>query len=208
MTFKYPDAVVQVFAKAPVAGEVNTRLIPDIGEAAATELQKELIVKRLENLNNNNLCSTQLWCAPDTSHAFFQDCKQQYDIELYQQQGTDLGERMSSAIEQGLENFKRVVLIGTDAPSLTVDHIEQAIKQLDGHDVVIGPAEDGGYVLVGMSRCCGKVFRSVPWGSDVVLEVTRDKIKEYNLISFELEPCWDIDRVEDYWRYKNAGDLC
>ncbi|MCW8830831.1 MAG: DUF2064 domain-containing protein, partial [Gammaproteobacteria bacterium] len=89
-----------------------------------------------------------------------------------------------------------------------VDHIEQAIKQLDGHDVVIGPAEDGGYVLVGMSRCCGKVFRSVPWGSDVVLEVTRDKIKEYNLISFELEPCWDIDRVEDYWRYKNAGDLC
>ncbi|MDH5388163.1 MAG: TIGR04282 family arsenosugar biosynthesis glycosyltransferase [Gammaproteobacteria bacterium] len=199
---KRKDTVVLVFAKAPIAGEVNTRLIPDIGVEAATELQAELIHSRLENLQKNNLYTTQLWCAPDVTHDFFQSCRAQYDIELFAQQGADLGERMSSAIKLSLETFKRVVLIGTDAPSLTVDQIENAINKLSNNDIVIAPAEDGGYVLVGMSRHCDAVFQSVPWGSDAVLETTRDKIIRNNLTSYELETCWDIDRVEDYWRYK------
>lgn len=202
MTFKYSDAVVLVFAKAPVAGKVNTRLIPDIGIEAATELQRELIVNRLQCLQSEELCTTQLWCAPDITHAFYQDCKQQYEVELYQQQGDDLGERMSSAIKKSLKNFRRVVLIGTDAPSLTTEHINTAIDKLKDNDVVIGPAEDGGYVLIGMSRHYDEVFRSVPWGSDAVLEVTRENIRENNLSNFELEASWDIDRYEDYYRYK------
>jgi len=208
MTFKYPDIVVLVFAKAPVAGEVNTRLIPDIGVEAATQLQAELIHSRLKNLQERNLCVTQLWCAPDQSHDFFQHCKKQYAIELFKQQGSDLGERMSSAIQQSLQTFKRVVLIGTDAPSLTVGQIEIAINKLgEANDVVIAPAEDGGYVLIGMSRHCDDVFQSVPWGSDAVLKTTREKIVRNNLTSFELETCWDIDRVEDYWRYREYANL-
>lgn len=201
--FKYPDAVVLVFAKAPVAGKVNTRLIPDIGIDAATELQSELIQSRLKNLQDKKLCATQLWCAPNLTHDFFQDCKQQYSIELYEQQGADLGERMSSAIEKSLKNFKRVVLIGTDAPSLTSEHINSAIEQLGNNDVVIGPAEDGGYVLIAMSKQCDKVFHSVEWGSDAVLKSTRANIKKNDLSFFELDSLWDIDRVEDYLRYKN-----
>lgn len=200
--FKYKDAVVLVFAKAPVIGEVNTRLIPDIGVNAATQLQAELIHSRLENFNKNNLCKVELWCSPDSNHDFFQACQKQYDVALFDQQGNDLGERMSQSIKESLQRFKRVVLIGTDAPSLALEHIEQAIKQLGDHDVVIGPAEDGGYVLIGMSRHCDEVFQSVEWGSDTVLEDTRENIMNNNLTSFELEPCWDIDRVEDYLRYK------
>jgi rSAM/selenodomain-associated transferase 1 len=201
--FKYPDAVVLVFAKAPVAGEVNTRLIPDIGVESATDLQKELISSRLENLRSNNLCTTQLWCAPDATHEFFKKCQTQFNIELYQQSGDDLGARMSSAIEQSLKKVRRVVLIGTDAPSLTIEHIETALKQLANNDVVIGPADDGGYVLIGMSKHCDAVFQDVEWGTDEVLEVTRVKIKKNGLSCFELESCWDIDRVGDYQRYKN-----
>ena len=200
--YKYLDAVVLVFAKAPVAGEVNTRLIPDIGVEAATELQSELVHSRLRNLHQERLCETQLWCAPDIGHEFFQGCKKQYDVTLFAQRGDDLGARMSSAIKESLRNYKRVVLIGTDAPSLTSNHIEQSISKLADNDVVITPAEDGGYVLIGMSRHCHAVFQSVPWGTDRVLACTRENFKVNDLIYDELETCWDIDRVEDYWRYK------
>ena len=105
-------------------------------------------------------------------------------------------------IKESLQTFKRVVLIGTDAPSLTVEQIEVSIKQLTEHDIVIAPAEDGGYVLIGISRHCDDVFQLVPWGTDAVLNCTRDNIKANNLRCDELELCWDIDRVEDYKRYK------
>ncbi len=124
-------------------------------------------------------------------------------MTLHQQQGADLGERMAQAIKTNLRKFRRVVLIGTDAPSLSTEQIERAIKKLgEPNDIVITPAEDGGYVLIGMSRHCDAVFQSVPWGSDKVLAATRENVRLNNLTRFELEPCWDIDRVEDYWRYK------
>lgn len=201
--YKYSDAVVVIFAKAPVQDKVNTRLIPDIGVEAATNLQAELIHLRLKNLQEKNLCATQLWCAPDAVHEFFENCKKQYGVDLFVQYGEDLGERMSLAIKDSLRNYKRVVLIGTDAPSLTADHIEQAIQQLAVNDVVVGPADDGGYVLIGMSQHCHAIFQSIQWSNENVLAATREKIQQNSLSSYELESCWDIDRVEDYLRYKN-----
>ena len=202
MSFKYPDAVVLVFAKAPVAGEVNTRLIPDIGVEAATQLQADLIHSRMEDLQKNKLCEVELWCAPDSNSVFFQECRKQYDVALFDQQGDNLGLRMSLAIKQSLQRFNRVILIGTDAPSLTIDQIEIATNKLASNDVVYAPAEDGGYVLIGMSQHCHAIFQSVPWGTDQVLACTRENIEANNLISDELDTCWDIDRVEDYQRYK------
>lgn len=201
--FKYSDAVVLVFAKAPIAGEVNTRLIPDIGVDAATQLQVELIDLKLKGLQKNKLCEIELWCSPDSNHAFFKECKNKYGVTLFSQQGDDLGVRMSLAIKESLKRFKRVVLIGTDAPSLTLDQIEVAVKKLgEENDIVIVPAEDGGYVLIGMSQYCDGVFQLVPWGTDKVFSCTCENIKANNLVSSELDICWDIDRVEDYHRYK------
>lgn len=203
INFKYSDAVILVFAKAPILGEVNTRLIPDIGIDAATELQIELVHSRLKGLQEMKLCEVELWCSPDSSHIFFQECKNIYDIILCEQQGDDLGSRMSLAIKESLTKFKRVILIGTDAPSLTFDQIEVAINDLGkDNDVVIAPAEDGGYVLIGMSKHCDDIFQSVPWGTEKVLGCTRESIKKNKLIGSELKLCWDIDRVEDYRRYK------
>lgn len=205
MTFTYPDAVLLVFAKAPVAGTVNTRLIPDIGVEAATELQSELVHARLAALKTAELCEVQLWCVPDCQHDFFQHCKHRYEVTLHQQRGADLGERMAQAIKINLKKFNRVVLIGTDAPSLTTEQIELAIKKLgEDNEIVIAPAEDGGYVLIGMSQHCDAVFQAVEWGSDTVLDTTREHIIKNKLTHFELPTCWDIDRIEDYLRYKQT----
>ena len=111
---------------------------------------------------------------------------------------------LNFGIELGVFDKKRVILIGTDAPSLTTDHIETSITELNNNDMVLAPAEDGGYVLIGMSQHNHSIFQSINWGSDSVLEATRDKISKNKLTSYELESCWDIDRVEDYQRYKKS----
>lgn len=200
---KYPNTALLFFAKAPIPGEVNTRLIPDLGIEAATDLQAELIHSRLESLLQSNLCELQLWCSPDTHHDFFKNCKEQYSVQLYEQKGEDLGARMSNAIKAGLEEFKHVVLIGTDVPALDHNQIEEAIESLRSKDnIVLVPAEDGGYVLIGMNQHHKEVFLSVPWGTDRVLRKTRGNVIALGLKLNELDACWDIDCVEDYERYQ------
>jgi rSAM/selenodomain-associated transferase 1 len=200
---RYPDTVILVFAKAPIPGEVNTRLIPDIGVEVATALQSELIDSRLASLTQSGLCEIQLWCSPDSNHAFFLECCKKYNVHTYDQTGRDLGERMSHAIKISLEKYKHVILIGTDAPSLDNVLIEQAISTLrtDSKTVIV-PAEDGGYVLIGMSGHYQEIFLAVPWGTDRVMKKTRGNIIALGLKVNELSARWDIDRVEDYRRYK------
>lgn len=199
---KYPDTVLLVFAKAPIPGEVNTRLIPDLGVEAATSLQEELISSRLSSLSQKNLCELQLWCSPGTEHVFFKQCERRFGVQLFEQKGSDLGVRMSAAIKSSLEKFKHVVLIGTDAPALDVNHIEQAIESLHNrNEIVLVPAEDGGYVLIGMSQHCSEVFLSVPWGTERVLRKTRANVVALGLRLNELHLSWDIDCFEDYERY-------
>lgn len=199
---KYKDTALLVFAKAPIAGEVNTRLIPHIGVDKATALQKDLIHSRLKTFTESGLCHVQCWCSPDCDDDFFKDCHKTYDVDLFKQEGIDLGARMSSAIQQSLEKFKHVVLIGSDAPALGVDQLEKAINVLrDGDEIVLVPAEDGGYVLIGMNQHHAEIFLTVPWGSDRVLKKTRGNIIALGLKHHELDECWDIDRPDDYDRY-------
>lgn len=200
---KYTDTVLLVFAKAPISGEVNTRLVPHIGVEAATALQAELIEQRMQTFTAAALCEVQLWCSPDCEHDYFKHCGQQFGVRLMAQQGGDLGARMSHAFETTLGAFDNVILIGTDAPALGVDEVENAIQILkQGKDVVLVPAEDGGYVLVGMRKHNKHVFHAVSWGTESVLLQTRRNIIASGLKHAELEPCWDIDRAEDLQRYR------
>jgi len=198
----YPDTVILLFAKAPVEGIVNTRLIADIGVQAATQLQRDLIVQRLLMLTQANLCAVSLMCAPDVQDDFFVQCKKQYPVTLLQQSGADLGKRMLNGIRQALQQYRYCIVIGTDAPALDEVLISQAIERLKaGSEVVFVPAEDGGYVLVGLQKPYEFLFQGIRWGSAEVMQQSRSKLKK-NSISFnELATCWDIDRVEDYQRY-------
>jgi len=199
---KYTDTALLVFAKAPVLGEVNTRLIPHIGIEKATQLQEDLVHLRLKTFTEANLCHVQLWCSPDCNSDFFNECQDSYDVDLFKQEGIDLGARMSAAIKESLEDFKHVIVIGTDAPALDVIQIEEAITALrNSSKIVLVPAEDGGYVLIGMNQHHKEIFLTVPWGTDRVLRKTRGNIIALGLKYHELDECWDIDRPEDYDRY-------
>ncbi len=198
----YHDTVILLFAKAPVEGSVNTRLIPDIGVQAATKLQHDLIHQRLLMLTKADLSVVHLMCAPDTQDELFLQCNQQYPITLIQQSAGDIGIRMLNAVKAGLQHYKYCIVIGTDAPALNEDIIKQAIDVLKtGTEVVFVPAEDGGYVLVGLQQSYDFLFQGVSWGSAQVMQQSINKLKKNNVSYKKLASCWDIDRLEDYQRY-------
>jgi rSAM/selenodomain-associated transferase 1 len=198
----HPDCVILLYAKAPHKGKVNTRLIPDIGIDAATQLQDDLIHNRLAMLKSANLCDVRLMYSPDQTDDYFLQRKQQYHVALFQQQGDDLGERMYNGIDEALQHYSYCIVIGTDAPALDAELIRQAIDKLKAEvKVVLVPAEDGGYVLIGMSSAYFCLFDDIAWGSDKVLQQTINKLSANNIAYNKLPVCWDIDRLEDYQRY-------
>ena len=203
---KHNDTIILVFAKAPVEGNVNTRLIPDLGAQAATKLQEEFIDQRLSMLQQANLCAVTLMCAPDAHHECFVQCQQQYDVTLQQQTGDDLGERMLNGIEQSLRSYKYCIVIGTDAPALDATQITSAIESLhedksNNSHVVFVPAEDGGYVLIGLDKAHGFLFNNIRWGSDEVMQQSREALQKNNVNFTELAECWDVDSLKDYQRH-------
>ncbi len=197
------DSVILVFAKAPQPGRVNTRLIPAIGEPAATRLQHDLVHRRLSSLYGAKLCDVVLMCAPDTGHRFFQQCQRRYQVGLQAQQGRALGERLASGVRQALGAYRRVVVLGCDAPALPLSSIRFALERLrQGVDVVLGPAEDGGYVMLATRGDHPSLYRDIDWGTERVLAQTLAAIDEAGLQSHLTPPCWDIDRPADYRRYR------
>jgi len=200
---QFDHSVILLYAKAPVENKVNTRLIPDIGVQAATRLQHDLIHERLSLLTSAKLCDVRLMCAPDLHDDCFLQCEKQYPITLFGQSGDELGERMFNGIRDALKHYRYCIVIGTDAPSLDIKKINGVLEKLHtGSDVVIVPAEDGGYVLIAMRQAHEFLFQEISWGSAEVMQQTRNKLIEENVSFEELATCWDIDRLEDYQRYQ------
>jgi len=203
MTYKYPNAVLMIFCKAPIPGQVKTRLIPELTAKQAAELHIELSTKSLQRAIQNHLCPVQLWCSPTTDHVFFSESKAAYPLVLKQQLGTDLGERMHHAFCSALADYSHALLMGCDCPSLTEQDLEQALTALNKeNDVVLAPAEDGGYVLIGLNRPHPELFDNMPWGTAQVLGETRNRIERYKLRHHELSEQWDLDTPEDLERYR------
>jgi rSAM/selenodomain-associated transferase 1 len=196
-----------VFAKAPVARQVKTRLVPLLGPEGAAELHAALVRRALHTAIQSGVGAVELWCAPDASHPFFAACARESGVRLREQQGVDLGERMAHAFESTLCDNAALVLIGSDCPALTPRGVREAADALASHDAVIAPAEDGGYVLVGLSRPDPGIFFGIAWGGDKVMAETRRRLEETGIRWKELETLWDIDRPEDYARLAREGLL-
>lgn len=193
--------ILQIFAKAPIPGQVKTRLIPKLGPKGATNLHKQLVKHCLQKFNG--LFSIQLWCAPDEYHPFFQACQSEFSISLHRQQGADLGERMAYA----LASAAPAVLIGSDCPSLNAQNIHDAFSALQqGNPVVLAPAEDGGYVLIGMQQLVPEILIDMPWGESQVLTETRARLLKLGQHWQELPTQWDVDRAEDVERWYAMSD--
>ena len=203
--YKYPNTTILVFCKAPIAGTVKTRLMPHLNGQAAADIHIELSQRTLALLLKAQLCPIQLWCYPDKEHSFFNDCVVKYNVTLYEQKGSDLGERMLFAITHALQQSPRVLLLGCDSPSLIAKDLDLAISSLQTQqDIVVAPAEDGGYVMIGMKQAYPELFLNMKWGHNRVLSHTHEKIKQLGLNVTETKQQWDVDDINDLNRYKNS----
>jgi hypothetical protein len=195
------STLVVVFAKAPHPGSVKTRLIPLLGPEGAAALHARLVKRALATARKAALGTVELHCAPDCDDDFFRFCGNRYRAELVTQAGGDLGARMAATASAALAVHARVLLIGSDCPALTARHLRAANQALlDEAAAVLVPAEDGGYVLLGLTHSDERLFEGIAWGSDTVLAHTRARLRGLGWRWHELETLWDVDRPEDYQR--------
>ncbi len=208
---KYPHArstapiVLQIFAKRPSPGRVKTRLAATIGDEAAAALHARFIERALATAVAARAAGLvdeiELWCAPDTDAPEFAGWRERYRISLYAQSGADLGARMRTALDSSLARGAHPILIGTDCPVLDVGYLARATAALDTADAVFGPAEDGGYVLVGLARRID-AFTGIPWSTSDTMAATRAKIASLGATWEELPTLWDVDEPRDLARWQ------
>jgi rSAM/selenodomain-associated transferase 1 len=192
---------VIVFARAPQPGKAKTRLIPALGRAGAAALHRRLVRHTLRAAADARIGPVELWCTPDARDPFFRESERRLGVSLHPQGGGDLGARMQRAFESVLARASRAILVGSDIPALSAQYLRDADQALvRGDEIVIGPAEDGGYVLIGLSHCDPELFRDIPWGGPEVRAETRRRIAALSWRSSELPVLWDVDRPEDLER--------
>lgn len=205
---QFPRARLLVFAKAPVPGGCKTRLIPALGPEGAARLAEALLIGTLDRIANADLASVELWCAPDIDHPAFQALAGRHKLQLQTQRGADLGERMQAATAAALATTERVLLIGADCPDLDAAYLQQALAALSQRPAVLGPANDGGYVLLGLRQAAAPVlpalFAPMSWGSGQVAAITRERMRAAGLDWTELPSLADIDRPGDL---ASLGDI-
>lgn len=198
-------AALAILAKAPVPGLAKTRLMPLLGAAGAARAQRGFALQTLATARAASTGSVTLWCAPDASHRFFRTLQQRHGVTILTQPAGDLGHRMAIAASHHFSRAPHapLLIIGTDCPVLTSAHLQQAADTLQTCDVVLIPAEDGGYVLIGLRRLLPGVFNEVEWSTPQVLRQTRERLKAAGASWRELPPLWDVDEPADWLRWQS-----
>lgn len=191
---------IAVLARAPVPGQAKTRLMPLLGAEGAAQLQQWLLRRTLATAQAAGLGPVVLCCAPDTSHPEFGDCAARFGVQLRPQAAGDLGARMLHAAAAAMAP-DGVLIVGTDCPALSGAHLRAAAARLlDGDDTVLIPAEDGGYVMIGLRAAEPAPFEGVDWGGPEVMAQTRRRLAGAGLRWSELPTLWDVDRPDDFAR--------
>jgi len=192
------SAAIIVFAKAPVAGQVKTRLCPPLTPDEAASLHGSLVLDMLERCQSLKGYDRILAGTPSPHHPFFRAMEARFKIPVWDQMGDDLGARMSSVFKKSLGSpYRSVVVIGTDIPGINGPLVTMAVKSLQDHDVVLGPTVDGGYYLIGLRSPVPVLFENIPWSTDQVYAITEQKIKTLGLSLKMLPRLRDLDTVED-----------
>ncbi len=189
-----------VFARAPVSGRTKERLARHIGAQAAFDAYCVLVGRLLDSLANTKL-STELWVDGDTDDPLIQQWARRYRLPVVSQPGGGLGDRMHEAIRRCRAAGRAGIVIGSDLPAVDTAYVESAAALLRDHDAVIGPAEDGGYALIGMHRPNPAVFSGIDWGTEAVYAQTRAKLDALGLRVGELPMTWDVDTLADWRRF-------
>lgn len=186
------------FAREPIPGQVKTRLIRALGPEGATRLYRSLLGVALEAAAAVPGVHRELWCAgAPPCGGVCAELASRYNLRLRHQPEGDLGRRMEAALREALTRGEPAVLIGSDCPAYTPGYLASAFAALESADVALGPAADGGYVLIGVRRLDPRLFAGIPWGSDQVLSRTRAALESLGWGWAELPTLRDLDRPED-----------
>lgn len=193
--YLFPDSRILVFAKAPILGQVKTRMQPMLTEQQSLDLHRRMLRHCLRQACHSAVAPVELWVTAE--HEYWQDLSQQFEFRQCLQRGSDLGQRMAYALQQGLPGQQSRVVIGSDCPFIDASYLEKAFAGLVDVPVVLGPALDGGYVLLGLRQFDMALFEGIPWGSERVLARTQEQITAIGWSSVTLADLADIDRPED-----------
>ncbi len=193
-----PDSALIIFAKAPIPGQVKTRLCPPLTPDEAASLHGSVVLDMLERSRGLSSMDRFVACFPSPDHVFFKILEERHGVRLIAQTGEDLGARMASALADIFaQGYRRALVIGTDLPTLPGSLFGEALALLDTHDLVLGPAQDGGYYLIGLRKPAPELFTGIPWSTDRVLALTQTKASAAGLKTALLQVRRDIDTVED-----------
>lgn len=188
-----------IFTKYPEVGRAKTRLIPALGADGAAKLQRQMTEHTIEQAKQVQMAKTlsvEIHYSGGSKSLLQEWLGRNYALRA--QVGIDLGERISHSFTQALQaGIERAIVIGSDCPSLDSSTIIKAFDELANNDLVIGPATDGGYYLIGLGNPHPELFENISWGTDAVFAQTMDKATQLGLSKKILQPLDDIDRPED-----------
>lgn len=190
-----------VFARKPEPGRVKTRLIPVLGIESATALYRRMLHDTLATCARVDAHRRELWLDRADADVDLRARLSRYRMSLHLQSGPDLGLRMHAAFLATLQTADSAVLIGTDCPEYDPPYLDTAFRALEQQDAVLGPAADGGYVLIGLRTAEPSLFRDIPWGTDAVLAATRRRLQRLRWRWSELSVLHDVDEPEDLARF-------
>lgn len=199
------DKYLVLFAKWPIHGHVKTRMANHSSKDFALEAYLELYQASYQTISSYSSAVSDVYFDQALDESFAALFTDEFSVPSHYeiQQGDNLGERMANTIQAALDRMGRVVIIGSDCPVIDAEYLDQAFEALLSSDIVLGPAEDGGYVLIGASRFHPSIFDKVQWGTETVFAKTKENADRLGYTCHALSTRWDVDSVEDFERWKS-----
>ncbi|MDE2234413.1 MAG: TIGR04282 family arsenosugar biosynthesis glycosyltransferase [Gammaproteobacteria bacterium] len=194
---------VALLCKAPIPGFAKTRLIPHLGEMDTVHFQEEMILQAVMTALEASVGPVELYCEPDESHPFFGKIMKKYPVRLSAQPPGDLGARLHTSASAALLTADSVLMVGTDCPVMPAYYLQEAAADLARDcDAVLGPSEDGGYVLLGLRQAHEGLFDGLPWGTPLVLNETQSRMRQLGWRYQSLAALWDVQTPAGYQRWR------
>lgn len=204
---KSASCALVIFSKAPIAGEVKTRLAKDLGNSAALNVYQAMLKTICRTLTQSSRWDCFLSASKHLDHPFFTSLIKAYGLKTHLQCDGTLGDKMKSTLEVLQSEYEKVIIVGGDAISISECVVDTAFKALDTYDSVLVPALDGGYIAIGATTTHEQMFTGIEWGTERVFAQQKAQFQSIGWRCWFAEPLWDLDELADFERAKSEPEL-